>query len=41
MPKKNGAARFVASLCQANKRIVRKLFPMPQISDAMQKLEGF
>jgi len=41
IPKKNGTVRFITDLRQVNKRIIRKPFPIPQISDVMQKLEGF
>ena len=41
MPKPNGTVRFLTDLRQVNKRIVRKPFPIPKISDIMQKLEGF
>ena len=41
MPKKNGTMQFIADLRQINKKIVRKPFPIPKISDVMQKLEGF
>ena len=41
IPKKNGTVRFITDLRQVNKRIVRKPFPIPKISDVMQKLEGF
>ena len=33
--------RFITDLRQVNKRIVRKPFPIPQIADVMQKLQGF
>ena len=41
IPKKNGTVRFITDLRQVNKRIVRKPFPIPKISDVMQKLVGF
>ena len=41
IPKKNGTVRFITDLRQVNKRIVRKPFPIPKISEVMQKLEGF
>ena len=41
IPKKNGTVRFITDLRQVNKRIVRKPFPIPQIADVMQKLQGF
>ena len=41
IPKKNGTVRFITDLRQVNKKIVRKPFPIPKISDVMQKLEGF
>ena len=33
--------RAVSDLREINKRIVRKLFPMPKISTVLQDLEGF
>ena len=40
-PKKNGTVRFLTDLRQLNKRIIRKPFPLPKITDVMQRLEGF
>ena len=41
MPKKNQMIRFLTDLRQVNKRIKRKPFPLPNINDLLQKLEGF
>ena len=41
IPKKNGTVRFITDLRQVNKRIVRKPFPLPKITDKMQRLQGF
>ena len=39
--KPNGLLRSLADLRGLNKRIRRKPFPLPKISEMMQKLEGF
>jgi len=41
IPKKNGTVRFIADLRKVNERIRRKPFPIPKISEIMQKLDGF
>jgi hypothetical protein len=41
IPKKNGTVRFVSDFRQLNKRLKRKPFPIPKISELMLKLEGF
>ncbi|MGH7974221.1 MAG: reverse transcriptase/ribonuclease H family protein, partial [bacterium] len=41
IPKKNGTVRFISDFRQLNARLKRKSFPLPKISDLMQKLEGF
>ena len=41
IPKKTGTVRFITDLRQVNKRIVRKPFPLPKITDVMQRLQGF
>ena len=41
IPKSNGTVRFITDLRQLNKRIVRKPFPLPKITDVMQRLQGF
>ena len=39
--KPDGSLRSLADLRELNKRIKRKPFPLPKISDLLQKLEGF
>ena len=39
--KPDGSLRSLADLRELNKRIKRKPFPLPKISDILQKLEGF
>ena len=39
--KKDNTIRDVSDLREINKRIVRKPFPIPQISTVLQELEGF
>ena len=39
--KPDGSLRSLADLRELNKRIKRKPFPLPKISDMLQKLEGF
>jgi hypothetical protein len=41
MPKKNRTVRFLSYSREANKRLVRKPFPIPKISTVLQELEGF
>ncbi len=40
VPKKNNTLCFLSNFCEVNKRLVRKLFPIPKISMVLQ-LEGF
>jgi len=39
--KPDGSLRSLADLRELNKRIKRKPFPIPKITDMLQKLEGF
>jgi hypothetical protein len=39
--KPDGSLRSLADLREANKVIKRKPFPLPKITDMLQKLEGF
>ena len=41
IPKPDGSLRSLADFRELNKRIKRKPFPLPKISDMLQKLEGF
>jgi hypothetical protein len=41
MPKKNRTVRFLSNFWEANKRLIRKPFPIPKISMVLQELEGF
>ena len=41
IPKKDKTVRFINNLIELNKRIVRKPFPLPKISEMLLKLEGF
>ena len=41
IPKPDGSLRSLADLRELNKRIKRKPYPLPKISDLLQKLEGF
>jgi hypothetical protein len=41
IPKKNGQVRFISDFREVNKRLVRKPFPIPKISEVLQELEGF
>ena len=41
MPRSNETVRFLTDFREENERIVRKPFTLPQISDVIQKLEGF
>ena len=40
-PKKTGDVRILTDFRQLNKYLKRKPFPLPKISDLLQKLEGF
>ena len=40
-PKKNKTVQFLTDFRELNKRLVRKPFPLPRISTALQELEGF
>ena len=39
--KSNGQVRFLSDLREVNRRIVRKPFPLPKISDTLQRMEKF
>jgi hypothetical protein len=41
IPKKNRTACFLSNFWKVNKRLVRKPFPIPNISTVLQELEGF
>ena len=41
IPKPDGTLRSLADFRELNKRIKRKPYPLPKISDMLQKLEGF
>jgi hypothetical protein len=41
VPKPDGSLRSLADLRELNKRIKRKPYPIPKISDMLHKLEGF
>ena len=41
IPKPDGTLRSLADLRELNKRIKRKPYPLPKITDLLQKLEGF
>jgi hypothetical protein len=41
IPKKQGTVRFLTDFRQLNKRLVRKPYPLPKISDMLQNIEGF
>ena len=40
IPKKDGSLRFLTDFCQLNKRMIRKPYPLPKISEVLQELEG-
>ncbi len=40
IPKKNRTVCFLSNFQEVNKRLVRKLFPIPKISMVLQELEG-
>ena len=41
IPKKDNRIRFVSDFRRLNKKIKRKPYPLPKISDTLQQLEGF
>jgi hypothetical protein len=41
IPEKNRTVRFLSNLGEVNKRLIRKPFPIPNISTVLQELEGF
>jgi hypothetical protein len=41
IPKKNRIVCFLSNFWEVNERLIRKPFPIPQISTALQELEGF
>jgi len=41
IPKANGTVRFLTDFRKANRLLKRKPFPLPEIKDILQKLEGF
>jgi hypothetical protein len=41
IPKKDNTVCFISDFREVNKRLVRKLFPIPKISTVLQELEGF
>ena len=41
IPKPNKTVRFVTDFREANKRLVRKPFPLPKITTILQEVEGF
>ncbi len=41
IPKKDKTVRFLSNFWEVNKRLVRKPFPIPQISMVLQEMEGF
>ena len=41
IPKKNDTVCFISDFQELNKRLKRKLFPIPKINDLLLKLEGF
>ena len=41
IPKKDKTVRFINNLIEVNKRIVRKPYPLPKISEMLLKMEGF
>jgi hypothetical protein len=41
VPKKNCAVRFISDLRKVNEQLKRKLYPIPKITQMLQKLEKF
>jgi hypothetical protein len=41
MPKKNNSVCFLSNFWVVNRRLVRKLFPIPNMSMVLHELEGF
>jgi hypothetical protein len=41
IPKKNKTVCFLSNFWEVNKRLVRKLFPIPKMITVLQVLEGF
>ena len=41
IPKSDQAVRMISDFREENKRLVRRPFPIPQISTVLQELEGF
>jgi hypothetical protein len=41
IPKKNRTIHFLSNFWEVNKRLIRKLFPIPKISTVLQEFEGF
>jgi hypothetical protein len=39
--KKNRTVCFLSNFWEVNKRLIRKPFPIPKISEVLQELEGF
>ncbi len=40
-PKKDGCVRWISNLCQLNKVILQKQYPLPIITDILQKCSGY
>ena len=41
IPKKEGTVRFIKEYREINKRLFRKLYPLPRIGKTIHQLEGF
>jgi hypothetical protein len=41
VPKKNNTVHFLSNFRKVNKRLIRKLFPIPKIGTVLQELKGF
>ncbi len=41
LPKKDKTICFLSEFWEVNKRLVRKPFPIPKVSTALQEIEGF